>query len=104
MRCGGAQHKEKKIWGKKISPNYLGERVAKTTAAESILDNFYILQAKITNRGSLLVPINRDTLMSLKTENGDVMNFRRNILFQLYFLNQFVSIYRTPKKKMMDSP
>jgi hypothetical protein len=79
LRCGGAQHNEKKIWGRKISPNYLGERVAKTTAAESILDNFYTLQAKITNRGSLLVPISRDTLMSLKTENEDVMNFKKKM-------------------------
>jgi hypothetical protein len=39
LRCGGAQNKEKKIWWKKISLNYLGERVAKTTAAESILKN-----------------------------------------------------------------
>jgi hypothetical protein len=79
LRCGGAQHKEKKIWGKKISPNYLGERVAKTTAAESILDHFYIPQAKITAHCSLLVPINRDTLMSLKTENEDVMNFKKKM-------------------------
>ena len=79
MRCGGAQHKEKKIWGKKISPNYLEERVAKTTAAESILYNFYIPEAKITNQGSLLVPINRDTLMSLKTENEDVMKFKKKM-------------------------
>ena len=79
MRCGGAQNKEKKIWGRKISPNYLGERVAKTTAAEYILHNFYILQDKITNWGSLLVPINRDTLMSLKTEKEDVMNFKKKM-------------------------
>ena len=69
----------KKIWGNKISHNYLGERVAKKTATESILDNFYILQAKITNRGSLLVPINRDTLMSVKTENEDMMNFKKKM-------------------------
>jgi hypothetical protein len=68
-----------KIWGKKISHNYLGERVAKTTAAESILNNFYILQAKITYRGSFLVPIHRDTLMSLKTENEDVINFKKKM-------------------------
>ena len=82
----------KKIWWKKISLNYLGERVAKTTAAESILDNFYILQAKITNRGSLLVPINRDILMSLKTENEeddetDLFEKLGKILFRLYLLN-----------------
>jgi hypothetical protein len=39
----------KKIWQRKISPNYLGERVAKTTEAGSIINNFYILQAKITH-------------------------------------------------------
>ena len=69
----------KKIWGKKISPNYLGERIVKKTAAESILDSFYILQAKITNWGSLLVPINRDILMSLKTENEDVKMKRTSL-------------------------
>ena len=69
----------KTFWGKKISPNYLGERVAKKTAAESILDSFYILQAKITNWGSLVVPINRDILMSLKTENEDVKMKRTSL-------------------------
>ena len=69
----------KTFWGKKISPNYLGERVAKKTATESILDSFYILQAKITNRGHCYVPINRDILMSLKTENEDVINFKKKM-------------------------
>ena len=47
--------------GNKVRPEYPGERFANTTVA-----------GFITYLGLLLVPKNRDPLMSLKTENGDV--------------------------------
>ena len=58
--------------GNKVGHEYPGKGAAKTTVAGSIIDDFCILQARITDLGLLLVPINRDTLMSLKTEDGDV--------------------------------
>ena len=54
---------------KTSEPRVPGRGVAKTTVAVSIFDDFYIIQAKITYLGLLLVPIDRDTLISLKTEN-----------------------------------
>ena len=50
-----------------------GEGDAKITVAGPIFDYFCIIQAKITDLGLLLVPINRDTLTNLKTENGGVV-------------------------------
>ena len=57
---------------KKGGPEYPGEGASKTAVAGPIFDDFCIIQAKITYLGLLLVPINRDTLISLKTENRDV--------------------------------
>ena len=56
-----------------MGPEYPGEGAAKTTVAGSIIDDFCIIQAKITLLGLLLVPIHRDTLTNLKTENGGVV-------------------------------
>ena len=58
--------KEKK---KTSGPRVPGRGVAKPIVAVPIFDDFCIIQAKITYLGLLIVPIYRDTLISLKTEN-----------------------------------
>ena len=59
-----------------MGPEYPGEGAAQTTVAGSIIDDFCIIQAKITLLGLLLVPIHRDTLTNLKTETGGMVKKR----------------------------
>ena len=72
-----AKKEENRKWRRrkinKVGPEYPGEGAAKTTVAGSIIEDFCIIQAKITLLGLLLVPIHRDTLTNLKTENGGVV-------------------------------
>ena len=47
---------------KQVGQEYLREGATRTTVAGSIIDDFCIIQAKITDLELLLVPIIRDAL------------------------------------------